>query len=85
MSIASHPEHPENKHDSLWRQLQLIRERGEELEARLAPELAQVDPRFAASARNLVHYVALRQFDIRQLQDELATLGNRRSSARPDR
>lgn len=60
---------------SLRQQLQVIRDRAEELEARFEPELQQVDSRFAASARNLLHYVALRQFDIGELQDQLATLG----------
>ena len=60
---------------SLRQQLQLIRERAEELESRFEPDLLQVDPKFAASARNLLHYVALRQFDIGELQDQLATLG----------
>ncbi|MGI9223036.1 MAG: pyruvate kinase [Woeseiaceae bacterium] len=59
----------------LGQQLQVIRERAEELEARFEPELAQAHPKFAASARNLLHYVALRQFDIGELQDHLAALG----------
>ncbi len=40
-----------------------------------ADELAQVDPRYAESARNLAHYLALREFDIRDLQQDLANLG----------
>jgi pyruvate kinase len=55
--------------------LQLIRERAEELESRFEPELEQVDPRFSDSARNLLHYIALRQFDIGELQEQLAALG----------
>lgn len=64
-----------NDKASLRQQLQVIRERAEELESRFEPELQQVHPRFFASARNLLHYVALRQFDIGELQDQLATLG----------
>lgn len=60
---------------SLWQQLQLIRERALALEARFLPELRQVHPNFAASARNLLHYVALRQVDIGELQARLAELG----------
>lgn len=60
---------------SLWQQLQRIRERALALEARFEPELRQVHPKFAGSARNLLHYVALRQFDIGELQDRLAELG----------
>jgi pyruvate kinase len=60
---------------SLWQQLQRIRERAEALEARFEPELQQVHPKFAASARNLLHYVALRQYDIGELQERLSELG----------
>jgi pyruvate kinase len=38
------------------------------LEARLARVLAVVDPDWTESARNLVHYAALRQLDLRELQ-----------------
>ena len=72
MSTASHPE---TEGPSLWEQLQVIRERALDIEARCEAELALVDPRFAASASNLLHYIALRQFDISDLQDELAVLG----------
>lgn len=72
------PPSPEALHtemQSLWQQLQLIRERAEALELRFEAELKQVHPDFAASARNLLHYVALRQFDIGELQERLAELG----------
>ena len=72
ISTASHPE---SGSPSLWQQLQVIRERALELEARFEPELGLVHPRFAASARNLVHYIALRQFDIADLQDDLDKMG----------
>ena len=61
--------------ESLRQQLQRIRERAEALEARFEPELSKVHPNFAASARNLLHYVALRQYDIGELQERLAELG----------
>ena len=64
-----------NDQESLWQQLQLIRERAGELESRFEPDLQQVHAKFAASARNLLHYVALRQFDIGELQEQLAALG----------
>ena len=60
---------------SLWQQLQLIRERALALEARFEPELGRIHPNFSASARNLLHYVALRQVDIGELQQRLAELG----------
>ena len=67
--------HPDPGTPSLWQQLQVIRERAADLEARFEDDLRHVDPRYAASARNLLHYVALRQFDISALQDQLAALG----------
>ncbi len=61
--------------DALCAQLESIRSRAAELEARFAPELADVHPEFSESARNLIHYVALRQIDVRGLQDQLTQLG----------
>jgi pyruvate kinase len=76
-STASHPDAGALTGDleSLWQQLQRIRERAEALESRFEEELRQVHPSFAASARNLLHYVALRQLDIGELQAKLAELG----------
>jgi pyruvate kinase len=76
-STASRPDPAMIQGDlaSLWQQLQHVRERALALEARFEPELRRVHPNFAASARNLLHYVALRQFDIGELQDRLAELG----------
>jgi len=45
------------------------------MEQRFARSIALVDPRYRKSARNLVHYLALRQHDIRPLQIQLASLG----------
>jgi pyruvate kinase len=45
------------------------------LEQEHAAEIARVDPAFQASARNLLHYLALRRVDVRQLQMDLAALG----------
>ena len=44
-------------------------------ETRLAPTLHGVDRAHTASALNLAHYLALRRFDLRALQERLATLG----------
>ncbi|HSM31742.1 MAG TPA: pyruvate kinase [Woeseiaceae bacterium] len=76
-STASHPDAGVLPGDpeSLRQQLQRIRERAEALESRFETELTQVHPNFAASARNLLHYIALRQFDIGELQERLAELG----------
>lgn len=61
--------------DALCAQLESICSRAAELEARFAPELADVHPEFSESARNLIHYVALRQMDLRGLQVQLTQLG----------
>ena len=46
-----------------------------DLESRELPLLEAVAPAYRPSALNLVHYVALRQHDIRELQEQLACLG----------
>ena len=45
------------------------------LEERFRDVLMRTAPDYRESARNLLHYLALRQMDIRDLQDELASLG----------
>ena len=56
-------------------ELASISMRARDLEDRYAKDLAKVHPEFRESARNLLHYVALRQSDISQLQEGLASLG----------
>lgn len=56
-------------------QLESISIRARELETHYADDLRAVHPEFQDSARNLVHYLALRQSDISELQEDLATLG----------
>lgn len=56
-------------------QLELIHERALAFEASYAGELALVHPQLRQSAKNLIHYLALRQTDIRELQEDLAILG----------
>lgn len=46
-----------------------------EAETEFAAELAPLEAPMRESARNLVHYLAVRRHDIRELQDELARLG----------
>jgi len=46
-----------------------------EMEVSVESALAQVDPGARASARNLVHYLAVRQLDIRPLQWKLIHMG----------
>lgn len=45
------------------------------LEARYAAQIGQLDPARQPSATNLIHYLAFRQFDIRVMQEHLASLG----------
>ncbi len=44
-------------------------------EAAVVPRLGAIAPHFAASGRNLAHYLALRRTDIRPLQESLARIG----------
>lgn len=46
-----------------------------ELEAKFADEMAAVHPKYTDSAKNLLHYIALRQADIRGLQEALTANG----------
>jgi pyruvate kinase len=50
--------------------------RGEmmELEAETLDQFSKIQPFYRQSARNLIHYLALRRHDIRGLQDDLASL-----------
>jgi pyruvate kinase len=54
--------------DNLLNQTQL-------LEEQYAAELQAVHPHFKHSARNLLHYLALRDNDLREVQEKLASLG----------
>ena len=56
-------------------QLESICTRAEQLEKQFASELTQVHPEFNDSARNLIHYMALRHVDNRDLQEQLTRLG----------
>lgn len=56
-------------------ELKSIYDRAIEFESLHADELAAVHPEFSESARNLVHYLALRQADLRGLQETLVSLG----------
>ncbi|MEY4099020.1 MAG: hypothetical protein RL300_191, partial [Pseudomonadota bacterium] len=57
--------------DQLWALRQHILDR----EQALAHELENVCPEYRDSARNLIHYLALRQIDMRAMQEQLAWLG----------
>jgi len=55
--------------------VQELYQRALALEERFRDAISQTAPDYRESARNLLHYLALRQMDIRDLQDELASLG----------
>ena len=59
----------------LIQQLDLLRSEMLSLEATSLADSAGVHPEHRASATNLIHYMALRRHDIRQLQAQLAALG----------
>ncbi|MDH3410690.1 MAG: hypothetical protein OEN51_15135, partial [Gammaproteobacteria bacterium] len=56
-------------------QLRAISDRAQDLESEFAEDLLAVHPEFRDSARNLVHYLAMRETDITDLQEDLAVLG----------
>ncbi len=57
------------------RELESIRDSMLAETAELAPRLEAVNPTHGPSARNLLHYLALRRHDLRPLQTQLARLG----------
>ncbi len=59
----------------LHAQLCAIRDRLHAAEAAAADQIAAVQPQHRSSARNLVHYVAIRQHDLRPLQVSLSAYG----------
>jgi len=52
-----------------------LRDRAIAFEAEHAHELEFIEPHYRASARNLLHYLSIRQTDIRELQQDLHSLG----------
>ncbi len=55
--------------------LTMLRDEAVRVEQSFAEELSQIEPTYRASARNLLHYLGVRQHDIRNLQRDLASLG----------
>jgi hypothetical protein len=62
--------------------LRTLRDRAVEFEAAHPTEVESVEPRFRNSARNLLHYLSIRQHDIRGLQQDLQRRGVFRPSER---
>ena len=65
----------EKKIERMIAKVEAIIESARALEARYADTLARVHPAYAKSARNLIHYRALRRHDLRKLQKQLGYLG----------
>ena len=63
------------KLDELIKRLSEIRLALAESESAFESRVDCIDPSYLKSARNLAHYIALRHYDIRPLQEELAELG----------
>ena len=61
--------------DRAARALDALRRAALDAEAEFAAEILAAHPAMHESARNLVHYLAVRRHDLRELQEELARLG----------
>ena len=61
--------------ERLVTQLGTLRDGASKLEQAYAAELGQIEPSHRASARNFLHYLSIRQHDIRSLQQDLGSLG----------
>jgi pyruvate kinase len=55
--------------------VEALRERVERFERGHGLAISEVHPAYEASARNLVHYLALRAFDLRELSERLSEVG----------
>lgn len=64
-----------DKLEYLINQIKLLVENAMQLREQFSVQLSQVHPDYKTSAVNLVDYLALRQFDMRELQEELSQLG----------
>jgi len=67
-----------NKIEKIISQLDDISQKARQLEKKYAFELSSVHPSYLNSARNLIHYLALRRTDIRDIQYQLSLLGTSR-------
>jgi len=67
--------HAQGTIDRLIHDLRELRDSALALERDLGGEIAAIPPQHQRSARNLVHYLAVRQHDLRETQHDLARLG----------
>lgn len=61
--------------EKLMEQLDWLLQEAGQLEQSFLPQIEAAHPAFRESTRNLLHYLALRHHDLRQLQEQLAELG----------
>ena len=61
--------------DRTLRAIKYLKEEALQLEEDLSDALEKVKPEYKPSAKNLIHYVALRRHDMRELQADLRLLG----------
>jgi len=61
--------------DELIHELTALRSKMLELESEGMVPARHIHPSYQQSARNLLHYLALRRHDLRHLQDQLTALG----------
>ncbi|MFD2514612.1 pyruvate kinase [Pontibacter locisalis] len=66
---------PNKQYEDLIAQLDHLYEEATALEKKFSNAITKVAPEFRKSATNLLHYLALRHHDIRELQEELSQLG----------
>jgi len=65
----------QKKIDFIDNKIEVIIKKAEELEKKYIGKINKVDPIYKKSALNLVHYMALRSFDIEELQEKLKDSG----------
>ena len=65
----------EEKLKNIIEQIDALIANAKKWEDKYAAELSQVDPHFTKSALNLIQYRAVREFDIRDIQKKLGSLG----------
>lgn len=64
-----------SKISDLLDQIQAIKKRAERYEKKYASFLVKVHPEYQKSARNLLHYIALRKEDLKEVQEALWQMG----------
>jgi len=66
---------PKNKLKELVSTIDLVMDKIFEFECKYAIQLNNVHPKYAKSAKNLIHYLALRSFNVNILQEKLVEIG----------